>query len=267
MISKRTSLSLAQMLECEGASMAALLLEKHGIAFEAVALHPGYGQLSDYGHRNILEAIRACVSTAQPGQLMSLIQEVVRTSGDLRTRVSPKYSFDERFKDLTTCLELDGYRVDGKVVVPIDPSTDIAEPVEDDLQRILNETSLPKKSEITSKLRSAVEEFRKDVPNYNACLNDLRIALQTLVTDVANSRSDENNRPYDESKWGQVLANLRVTGLISKQEEEGISGVFTFLSPGSHRTVGLSEGEMARLALFLCSGMCYFVVKVHAGAN
>ena len=76
----------------------------------------------------------------------------------------------------------------------------------------------------------------------HACLNDLRIALQTLVTDVANSRSDENNRPYDESKWGQVLANLRVTGLISKQEEEGISRVFTFLSPGSHRTVGLDVG-------------------------
>lgn len=197
MISKRTSLSLAQLLECEGASVAALLLEKHGVAYEAVASHPGYGQLSEHGHRNILEAIRACVSTAQPEQLMSLIQEVVRTSGDLRTRVTPRYSFDERFKDLTTCLELDGYRVDGRALVPMDPSTDISEPIEDDLQRILNETSLPKKMLITSKLRSAVEEFRKDVPNYNACLNDLRVALQTLVTDVANSRSDENNRPYD----------------------------------------------------------------------
>ena len=71
------------------------------------------------------------------------------------------------------------------------------------------------------------------------------------------------SRPQDldESKWGQVLLHLRTSGFITKKEEQGISGVFSFVSPGSHVRIGLSEAEMTRLGRNLVTSMCYFLIK------
>ena len=66
---------------------------------------------------------------------------------------------------------------------------------------------------------------------------------------------------FDSSKWGQVVAHLRVSGFITKQQEAGLTGVFSFVSPGSHTPVGFSEQEFARLGRSLALGFCYFLVK------
>ena len=72
---------------------------------------------------------------------------------------------------------------------------------------------------------------------------------------------------YDESKWGQVLAYLRTSGLITAEEEKGLSGVFGFVSPGAHEPFGPDDIEMARLGRSLVIGMIYFLVKRFGESN
>jgi hypothetical protein len=73
-------------------------------------------------------------------QLGELIQELARTHGAMRTGVSPRYRFDERWKDLRLCLALDGYAkerneydIEVARFVPIEPVIEGAEAAEDDL--------------------------------------------------------------------------------------------------------------------------------------
>jgi hypothetical protein len=94
----------------------------------------------------------------------------------------------------------------------------------------------------------------------NACLNDARIALQTLVTAISRRRP-ERPAGLDETRWGQVLAHLRTSRFVNETEEQLIGKVFSFVSPGAHMHIGLSDAEMARLGRSLCATMCYFLMK------
>ena len=57
------------------------------------------------------------------------------------------------------------------------------------------------------------------------------------------------------------LAYLRKSGFITTQEEEGLSGVFSFVSPGAHEPFGPDDIEMARLGRSLTIGLIYFLAK------
>ena len=118
-------------------------------------------------------------------KLLSLLDEIARTQGDLRTSVSPRYVHDERWGDLVSCLLLGGYKVENRQFVPIDPKIEGAEPVEDDLSRELNQSVLAKANDILSVLSNSVEAFQRSSPDYNACLSNARVALQTLGTAMA----------------------------------------------------------------------------------
>jgi hypothetical protein len=67
--------------------------------------------------------------------------------------------------------------------------------------------------------------------------------------------------PVDSTKWGAMIMHLRMCGLITLEEERGLAGVYTFVSPGSHRPIGLSEEQMARLGRSLAMSMCWFLLK------
>ena len=47
----------------------------------------------------------------------------------------------------------------------------------------------------------------------------------------------------------------------NREAERGLVGVFGFVSPGSHRPLGFSEAEFARLGRGFVAGMCWFLVK------
>lgn len=68
-------------------------------------------------------------------QLNNLLGEIVRTQATLRHDISPRYRFDERFEHLQQCLLLDGIRIEGRRLVPVEPSVDGAVQPEDDLVR------------------------------------------------------------------------------------------------------------------------------------
>src|SRR5205807_1790196 len=102
-------------------------------------------------------------------------------------------------------------------------------------------------------------------PDLNGALTNALVALQALATGISRVHRASRRAGFDESKWGQVIAHLRTSGLITEQEERGLGGVFTFVSPGAHTAIGLSEMEMARLGRSFVIGMCYFLVKRYNG--
>ena len=104
-ITKRTKASLTQFLNLLEHDVAHVLLEKHNVSVF------GYDQIS----------INQTLSETDQNSIETLIIEVVETKGDLRNRVSPRYRFDERWRDLEKCLLLDGYRVEENNVVSVEP--------------------------------------------------------------------------------------------------------------------------------------------------
>lgn len=248
MIGHRTKLSLCQFLELQDAALVGIILGKAGI--------PG-----EFPQQILLRCLQGAMEGADQHALQIVLDELVRTSGDLRARVSPKYRFEERWADLKQCLQLDGYVVDGNQVRATDPSIGDAEPIDDDLLQGLAQCPAPRASDIIRKINESSDAFRATSPNYNACLNDARVALETLAADIAGSLNAPPASQYDPSKWGSVIAHLRNCGLITLEEERGLAGVYGFVSPGSHRPIGVSEEQMARLGRSFALNMCWFLLQ------
>jgi hypothetical protein len=230
------------------------VLEKHGL------LESNYCSIGSFNSERIA---RECISSssATADQLHNIIDEVLRTQRDLRSRIDPRYRYDERWADFVRCLELDGYRVEEQTLRTVDPTIEHSQPLEDDLTCEINKSHLPETTGILDVLKKSADAYRRPTPDYNACLSDARVALQTLATGIARQRRGEGSSQFDECKWGQVLAFLRISGFLDKKEEDTLAGVFGFVSDGSHIPVGLTEQEMVRLGRTLIVGMCFFLVK------
>lgn len=248
MIGTRTRYSLAQFLELHETAFVVIVMNKHGIS---TSIEDG---------RQLMDVVRS-LRSANDEKILSLLDEIARTSGDLRARVNPKYRHDERFSDLCRCLQLDGYVLENKKVTPLDPSISDAPPLEDELIEALRASGLSDSDDVAKKINDSSESFRSSPPNYNACLNDIRVALETLARAIAITRQSSSSPSYDETKWGAVISFLGQVGFITREEEKGLAGVYGFVSPGSHRPLGISEEQMARLGRSLALGMCWFLVK------
>lgn len=253
MIGYRTRCSLVQFLGLYDTDFLLVFVSKYGI------------QISVEDAR-LLAELTECIRSASDEALLSLVEEIAQTSGDLRARVNPKYRYDERLTDLCRCLQLDGYLLKDKKLTQTDPSIGDAPSLDDDLLQELRASGLSTAEEIVGKINTSSESFRSSPPNYNACLNDARVALETLARSIATTQQSAYSQAYDQTKWGSVLGFLKATGFVTQEEEKGLAGVYGFVSPGSHRPIGISDEEMARLGRSLALGMCWFLIKSYRAA-
>lgn len=253
MIGQRTRYSFAQFLELQEPMISIVLLGKYGANHVSLS----HGQLL-YDLLSILRGL-------DDRTLMLVLAEVVATAGDLRSRVNPKYRFDERQHDLAQCLLLDGYIIREKKLIQTDPSISDAAPLEDDLIVALQNSGAPRTQEIITKIGDSAAAFRATPPDYNASLVNARVALETLASDIAAHVASQRqiSAAYNPSKWGEVVAFLRSSGEITTEEEKGLAGVFGFLSPGAHRPVGIPEDQMTRLGRSFALNMCWFLLNNH----
>lgn len=251
MISLRTRYSLAQLLALQAPHVSAVLFTKYGA--DHVMVLPAQP----------LAGLTTLINQVDDALLMSVITEVVATTGDLRASISPKHRFDERWHDFTQCLLIDGYIVEGRNMTQVDPSIADASPMEDDLITALKNSSLPRRDAIVSKINDSAEAFRRSLPDYNAALTNARVAIETLAGDVASTVAGEQPDlgPYDASSWGQIISFLRRSDEITMEEEKGLAGVFGFLSAGAHRPMGIPENQMARLGRSFALNMCWFLLQ------
>lgn len=246
-VTKRTKLSLCQFLDLFEQDVVHVLLEKHGMTTW------GYSQTE----------IGEVLSEADKSSVESFIDEVVSTNGDLRNRVSPRYRFDERWKDFEKCLLLDGFKIEEKTILRLEPVIESTHPVEDDLTNELNNSNLDSSNDVIRSIKLSAESFRKSSPDYNACLSHSRIALETMIRSIAEHKGLQINEP--NKAWGKSLSHLKSTEFITNKEEGAIASTYTFISDGSHVPVGFTEEEFVRFGRNLAMSVCYFIIKKFNG--
>lgn len=247
-VTKRTKLSLCQLLDLFDQDFVYILLNKHDINTR------GYSQIE----------IGEALSEADQGSVSTLIDEAVSTNGDLRNRVSPRYRFDERWSDFGKCLSLDGFKIKEKEILRLEPVIDAGEPLEDDLTTELEASGLALTDEINRHIILSAESFRKSAPDYNACLSHARIALETIVRAIARTRGLDNDQ--DSKAWGKSLSHIRADGFLTNKEENAIASTYTFVSDGAHIPIGFTEEEFVRFGRNLAISMCYFIIKKYNGS-
>ncbi|MBX8493785.1 hypothetical protein [Pseudomonas cichorii] len=253
MFGSRTRHSTAQFLGLQEIPTIRVLLEKHGI--DASEIH----------HRTIIGGLALLITQADDKKLKYVLDEVTRTYKDLRSHVSPKERFDERYDDLKKCLLLDGFVVENKQLLMLDPSIRDAPPVDDELIAVLQQLGLPRCDGVIQKINDSTDAFRRPIPDFNASLANARVSLETLAGDIAQARIVGIQPPLslDPTSWGSILNCLRKIGFITNEEELGLAGVYRFLSPGAHRPIGLPQDQMTRLGRTLALNMCWFLAKLH----
>jgi hypothetical protein len=149
MLSSRTIYSLAQYLALQNQDFAGTLLTKHGLNGWSVQITA-----------QVLSDTVAALQAGSEDKLTGLLDEIARTRGDLRSRVSPKYRYDERFEDLRCCLQLDGYQFGDTGLMLIDPSILGVPALEDDLKKELSSSGLSEVDQVIQKLDDSANAFR-----------------------------------------------------------------------------------------------------------
>jgi len=246
-LTKRTTLSLCQFLDLFSQDVIHILFEKHNIRTR------GYSQLE----------ISWALPKADKIAVEALIDEIVATNGDLRNRVSPRYRFDERWEDFCKCMLLDGFKIKEKEVLRLEPVIEVIHPLEDDLTKEIELSSLASSDKIIQHIKLSAESFRKSTPDFNACLSHARIALETIVRDIACSHAFEITQ--DSKAWGKSLSHIKTVDFVTNKEEHAISSVYTFVSEGAHIPVGFTEEEFVRFGRNLAMAVCYFIIKKFNG--
>lgn len=248
-LSRRSLISLHQLLTEVSPNNAASLIIKYDIADEYAA----DALLRD------APRLREELLSINPEVTGRLLGEIAQTSQTLRRHVTPYYRFDERWNDLQRHLLLDGYRLAEGRITSIEPQIEGAVPIEDELTSEMTDSNLNCGAQILSEIKLSAQHF--SASDYGGCLSHMRIALETLVREIAETR--RGTERFDSEKWGQTLAHLRIVGIITRKQEEGISGAYSFICDGCHRPLGIEEVEYARLGRSLVLHMCYFLVKLH----
>ncbi len=256
MFSRRTRLSIVQLLRELLGSDVEVLLQKHCIDF--VAGSSSYNFVSD---------LKESLLRASEDQVRELIEEMVRTRGTIRYKFSTKYVFEEHWRDLDRSLQLDGFRTDidarpeKPALIAIDPTVVDQPVVEDDLTVAIERSGLVESERIIKSIRASADHFRAETPDYNASLTHARIALHELAKAIASEWKQNHPGSYQEEKWGQVIDFLRTREFIDWQEEDALTSTYSLVSPGTHTLLSLSESETTRLGRTLFHSMAYFLTK------
>jgi hypothetical protein len=245
-ISRRTKFSLTQLLSVLERPTAHVIFDKFGFDPQAVSSPINISDEIMYADNQILS---------------DLIIEVIETKKTLRIGVSPRLKFDNQFSILEKSLLLDGYLIEEKSIKALDPNFMGFEPVEDALIKELDDSVLQNKAGVIQSVKASADDFIKAQPDYNGSLTNIRIALETLVREIALEKGFTATRP--DKMWGASLGHLKTSGFIDQKDENALSSVFTFISNGSHVPLGFSQAEYVRLGRNMCTSMCYFVLKTY----
>jgi len=251
-ISKRTKLSLSQLISLFGDYEWQILMEKYNISSKGKCSH----QMQ----------INQIILRANNESIANLFEEIVRRIEDIRHGTwSPKYKFDIRWKELKLCLLLDGFKIENNIITSVEPTIEGNNPIEDDLTKELELSSLTESKDIIIHINRSAQSFLQLEPDYNGCLSNARIALETLVRAIAKNKgfiiTNENKA------WGSSLNHLKEISFINKKEEETIASLYTFVSEGSHIPLGFTQEEYTRFVRNLITSICYFISKLFTGSS
>lgn len=258
-LSQRSKYSLCQFLDVLNGADVAILLEKHQVVPDDTFLQYGAS----------LMRVRDAIMSAKVDAVSGLLQEVARTQKTFRAETNPRYKFDERWDDLTKCLELDGFVLDGEEkpqFVSFDPELVVpgAVAVEDELTRQIRVSELTAADDIIKLLEASAGAYRAN--RMNDCLTTSRIALETLARTIALRVVGEKPESAQITSWGRALAGLHSVGFLEKADESALATAYTQISRGAHVPIGFTEQDWVRLSRQLALWYCYFLIKQYNGS-
>ncbi|MDX9900795.1 MAG: hypothetical protein RBT22_04765 [Aliarcobacter sp.] len=233
-LTNRTKLSLTQFLDIFEKSQIKILFEKYSIFSNC---------------RNIEDIKHAVLSN----NLQELIKELIFAKQTFRNKINPKYTFEERWSDFEKCLFLDGYKIQNKEIISIEPTIDGVVAFEDKLTNELINSTFSKKEEVKDLINESAEAFKNN--DFNQCLSKARISLETIVRTIAIDKYNFND------SWGNALSKLKTESFITQKEEELMGKLYSFISDGSHIPLGFTEQEYVRYSRNLATSKCYYIIK------
>jgi hypothetical protein len=246
-LSKRTKLTLSQLISLFDSNNLRILLDKYNITTRS----------------NVIDQI---ILKTDNETISNIFEEIVRRMDDFRySTLYAECIFDSRLDELKLCLLLDGFKIENNIITRIEPTIDGNSPIEDDLTKELEQSTLSDSKEIISHINRSAQSFLKQNPDYNGCLSNARIALETLIRNIAKSKGFISTD--DNKAWGQALNYLKTNGFLTQKEEQTIGSVYTFVSNGSHIPLGFTEEEYTRFGRNLVTSICYFISKLFTGNN
>lgn len=198
-ISRRSKYALCQFLDVLNRTDATLLLEKHAI--------PTEDEEAGWQQRPWFLIIRGHIIAAPARQIGEILQELLRTAETYRHDVSPRYVFDERWKEMLLCLALDGFVVAQdeyerplKQFVAVEPQIDGIHPIDDELTTAIRQSGMSEAARVIERLEASAQAFMQ--PDMNNCLTNLRIALETIARSISH---DLGGDEVQTKKWGSAL--------------------------------------------------------------
>lgn len=260
-ISRRSKYALCQFLDVLNRTDATLLLEKHDLPTEDAD--------AGWRHQAWVMTIRDHIVAAPATQIGEILNELIRTADTFRNDVSPRHVFDERWKELLLSLALDGFAVARdeydrpmKQFVAVEPQIEGIHPIDDELTAAVRQSGLSQCGTVIDRLVASADAFIDS--DMNNCLTNVRIALETIARSISYDLSGDELR---SKKWGSALRLLVEVGFLDGQQESVLADVYTFISSGAHRTVGLTEAEYVRLGRQLALSLSYFLIKAYIGSR
>ena len=233
-LTNRTKISLVQLLDIFEKLQVKILFEKYSIYSDC---------------RNIEDIKESVLSN----NLQELIKELILAKQTFRNKITPKYTFEERWNDFEKCLFLDGYKIQNNAIISIEPNIDGVVAFEDELTSELVSSTFLKKEEVKNLINESTEAFKNS--DFNQCLSKARISLETIVRTIAIDKYNFND------SWGNALSKLKTESFITQKEEELMAKLYGFISDGSHIPLGFTEEEYARYGRNLAMSKCYYIIK------
>lgn len=247
--SRQLTASVAQLLATMPGAATTVLVYKHmGLHLEQFSV----------GTNSILQ----CLEAAGSDGFAALLVEVVETEGALRSAVTPRYVFDQRFKDFSRWLAHDGWAVEDGQIKSVGPAVEETTGLRDELLEGLAASPLDTDRAVTKCLNDSATSFMMEPPDYNDSATKVRIALETYARRLAQHVSSAGNGAYEQDTWGKALAYLRAEAVITQNEEAALAAVYTITGPGAHVPQGLDAEQWARLVRTLCIGGIYLLAHV-----
>jgi hypothetical protein len=198
----------------------------------------------------------------------ALIAELVTEQNQLRHNAPTRHVFDRRVQDLQRWLFHDGWETNNEGrLVAVAAAVEETTGVRDDIFEELTASALDGDHALERALSEAAEAFRSEPPDFNESTTKVRIALETVVRRAAPAIAARRGLPAPQDTWGATLGFLRLSAqILTLQEEQALASMYTLISPGAHRPIGLTEEEWARLARTFALSATYFLLRKYRTA-
>jgi hypothetical protein len=210
----------------------------------------------------------AAVQASPDDQVSDLIAEIVGQEAHLRHSAPARYVFTGRVRDLAAWLFHDGWAVENGRLVTLAAAVEEGTGVRDRLIDELANSGLDGDGALHQALDEAATAFWSIPPDFNEATTKVRIALETVARRAAPALAARRTFPPPNDTWGAALSFLRTgAAILTLQEEQALSSMYTLISPGAHRPIGITEEEWARLARTFSLSATYFLVRKYRTAS